>query len=192
MKTTTSVNTPRTLTLAGQDYTVSGLTQAEWGPVQAWIEANVTSPAKALDAFNLDALSPYAARMFADVALKAQQAWPPRVGSPAWYDAMSGVGKNGQNGNAVFLLAVIGKHRPGFTYAEAEALYEALGPVDVLPLYVVAMGYDPNDIPKLVAALSESTRSSRGTGTTSGRRSGSSRRKPTSGSMTSRTRKSPG
>lgn len=134
-------NAPREVTLAGRTFTVSALKLREWGAVQQWVKDNAPSPMESVEAAAIDKLSPYAARMLLSVAVKEQQAWPPRVASSEWFHALDRIGKDGRNGNAVFLLAVLGKHQK-LTEAEAEALIEQVTAAETTRLVAAALGFD--------------------------------------------------
>ena len=137
-------NAPQSVEVAGQPFAVSHLTMREWGTVQGWIKANVPGPAESLAAINVDGLSPFAARSLMQVVVKEQQAWPPRVGSREWFDALDRVGKDNRIGAAVLLHTILAKHQPAYTYEQAERLYEAVGYAEALRLTLIAMGVEPD------------------------------------------------
>ncbi len=130
-------NAPREIEVAGRTYKVSALKLKEWGSVQAWIKDNVPSPLGALKSADLDGLSNADKRTLLDVAVRQQRDWPPRVGSAAWLEALDHDG-----GHAMFLHAILSKHQPSFTEADAEALAERLTTGEILPLILVGLGIE--------------------------------------------------
>lgn len=129
---------PRTLTLAGRQFTVSPLELREWGDLQGWLKDNGQSPLKAV-APGLDALSDGDRKTVLAMAMEKQLRWPPRVATTEWFEAISG----SAGGDARFLWAVLRKHQPGLTLEEADRLAQAASVEESQALVLLAIGVDP-------------------------------------------------
>lgn len=142
-------NAPRTITLAGREFTVSHMKMKEWGVVQAWIKANIPGPMESLKATNLDELSPFLAHWVTTAAVREEQAWPPRPGSRSWIDALDRVGKDGRLGTVVFMHEALKKHQSTLTYADTETLYDTVEVGEALALFNTVLGIKsgPKDEP---------------------------------------------
>jgi hypothetical protein len=124
MDLATLTNAPREVTLAGKVYKVSALTLAEWGELQAWLKDNVPDPveralaqlAKA-KAAGVDVQPEDRLALLKEARIEAK-AWPPRVATTAWIEAIESVG----NGVAMYVFVVLRKHQPGITLEAAKAI----------------------------------------------------------------------
>ncbi len=113
-----------TIDLAGEPRQVRLLTLKEWGAVSAWLKRASPSPVtRAMISIQQmrDAGEPMdqATRDEAlDHAQRAALAWPPRIGSQEWFDAIERV----DGGLARLLFEVVSRVDPTFTVEMAEAL----------------------------------------------------------------------
>lgn len=126
-------NVPREFTLAGKAYSVTPLTEKEKGQLQAWLKARHPGPLGALDDATLSRFSPANQKKMIDAAVAQAKAWPPRVGSLPWWEAMDHVG-----GGARFLHAVLSRANE-IGMDEAEELNQSLSQDEVNPLILFAM-----------------------------------------------------
>jgi len=129
---------PRTLTLAGRQFTVSPLELREWGKLQGWLKDFGQSPLKAVAA-GLESLSEADRRTVLSMAMEKQLRWPPRVATTEWFEAIS----SATGGDAQFLWAVLSKHQPDLTIEEADRLAQSASVEESQALVLLAIGLEP-------------------------------------------------
>lgn len=129
---------PRTLTLAGRQFTVSPLELREWGELQGWLKDFGRSPIKAV-APSLDALSESDRKAALAIAVEKQMRWPPRVATTDWFEAIS----EATGGDARFLWTVLRKHQPELAIDEADRLAQAASVEESQALVLLAIGLEP-------------------------------------------------
>lgn len=133
----TAANEPVDFPLGGEPYPVRSLKLKEWAPLQAWLVNHfpgpVTQAAWALEqARGLGRpLTPETEELLLDHAHRDQRAWPPRVGSLAWRDALNA----DRDGAAQFLFVVLAASHPGFTRDRAEALNARVTSDELVDVY---------------------------------------------------------
>ena len=131
-----ATNAPVPLELAGSNYPARALKFKEWGAFQAWLERALPNPiaraVRALDQLRASGTpaDPATEELVLDHAQKEAAAWPPRVGSKAWLDAVDAA----PSGLAELVRACLAPTNPAFDAAAAEALAERLAAPDVVRL----------------------------------------------------------
>jgi hypothetical protein len=152
MDLSTLTGAPREVDLAGVRYKVPALKMRDWGLIQAWIKDNVPSPMASIRSEDLSGLSPADKATLMREAIAAQRAWPPRVGTRAWFEAIDHParplpdGSEAPTGTAVLLHTVLRAGQP-FTLAEAIELDARATAADTMAAVLAAMGVD-DDAPK--------------------------------------------
>jgi hypothetical protein len=136
----TFVNAPFEISLDGRKWLVSALTFHEWGPIQAWIKKNVPGPLSAFTSEAMAGLNDQDRRIVLESASIAQRAWPPKIGTMAWFSALDNPG-----GQAEFLRAALGKHQPGITSDECELIADRVTLGDVVPIVMACLGIDAEE-----------------------------------------------
>jgi hypothetical protein len=115
---------PEEITLAGKTYRARLLSMRERGVLQAFLKQHLQSPnTRAAIAIQQakDAGTPLDRPIEDRIWERAEVAattWPPRFGSPAWFDAVDGI----EWGWEHVLFEVVSKVDPGFTLDQAEKL----------------------------------------------------------------------
>ncbi len=113
-----------TIDLGGEPYQVRLLTMREWGGVMAWLKRENPSPVTragiAIQQAKDDGVPMDSATedKILDHAQRTALSWPPRLGSPAWFDALDRI--EGAYGR--LLLEVLSKTDPTFTLERGDAL----------------------------------------------------------------------
>ncbi len=125
--------------LDGTIYKVGRLTMREWALFQAWIKANAPRPLGSLRSEDMEGLSKEDRGVILRAAFEENKAWPPRIGSQAWFKAIDTPG-----GHAELLRAILGKFQPEITLDRCEALAETLDLTGAVMLTCHALGVDPD------------------------------------------------
>lgn len=124
MDLSVATNQPEAVTLGGETHLARPLTMKEWGKLQAWIKRELPSPVKrALDGLQQakDDAVQYDLDVMQHVLDHAQQqalAWPPRIGSAAWFDLLNHI----EGGVGQYVFTVLSLCNPALTAQEAEQL----------------------------------------------------------------------
>ncbi len=146
-------NAPREVVLGGLPYKVSALTLREWGGLQAWLKDRGPEPVGVALAQIARAeavgtpIAPADRQFLMREARVEAKAWPPRVASAEWFEALQGT----DGGEARFAHAVLSKHQPTLTVEQADAVAEAMGPAESATLVRLALGLEKSS-PKADAA----------------------------------------
>jgi hypothetical protein len=115
---------PEWITLGGDEYPVRLLRMEEWGAVTSWLKRENPSPVtRAALAISQaqqagEPLTAEAEEKLLDHAQRAALSWPPKVGTPEWFDAIERV----EGGMKKLLHEVLSRTDPAFTTERAEAL----------------------------------------------------------------------
>ncbi len=123
---------PETIDLAGEPYPVRLLTFREWGAIGAWLKRENPSPITraALAIHEARAMGePLSAEVedkMLDHAQMAALAWPPKLGTKEWFDAVD----KAEGGYAYLLFEVLSKADPNFTREKAEVVAQRLSQED--------------------------------------------------------------
>jgi hypothetical protein len=119
---------PEEITLAGKTYRARLLSMRERGVLQSYLKSKLVSPVtrigNAIDEAKA-AGAPLSKAAKDDLYERAEVAaltWPPRFGSPAWFDAVDGI----EGGWEQVLFEVLSKVDPDFTLDRAEKLAPAV------------------------------------------------------------------
>lgn len=137
----TAAGEPIGFPLAGETLPVRPLKLKEWAKLQAWIVNRYPGPvARAAMAIQEAAaagrpLSPEAEDTLLDHADRKQMAWPPRVGSPAWRDALDA----DPEGLTQFLWVVLAAADPTVPRDRAAQLAERATAAEVVAVYEYAV-----------------------------------------------------
>jgi hypothetical protein len=145
-------NAPREVSIAGKTYMVSALELGEWGKLQAWLRDHAKDPVvAAMESLNRARASgvevtPEDRKALLEDARSEAKVWPPRVGSGAWLDLLTET----DGASAQFLRAVLRKHQPDLTDADADRLCRDASPEESWAVIRRALGYVP--VPKAEGA----------------------------------------
>lgn len=141
-----ATNTPVTLKLAGSNYSVRFLNFRELAPVSAWIEEHIPSPyaraAQALTQLRASGKAPDTAteELLLDHAANQTLAWPPRVGSKQWFDALDGA----EGGLVELVYTILSKTVPTLDRGKTQELTDKLSSEEILEVvYLGVFGARP-------------------------------------------------
>lgn len=119
-----STGNPEWITLGGDEYPVRLLKLEEWGAVTSWLKRENPSPiTRAAMAISQaqqmgEPLSAEAEEKLLDHAQRAALSWPPKLGTPEWFDAIERV----EGGTAKLLYEVLHRTDAAFTAERAGPL----------------------------------------------------------------------
>lgn len=148
-----ATSAPEEITLGGNPFRVRLLTMREWGSVSAFIKKECPSPVtRAFIGIQQakDEGSPLDAEVEERILDRAERAainWPPRLGSEAWFDALTSI----DGGDAKLLFEVVSKTDLALTLEAAAALAEKVTREEWADLIRVAL-YGTHPRPKDEAA----------------------------------------
>jgi hypothetical protein len=136
---------PRAFRLDGAEYTVSPLTYADIGEIQAFFKDEVPDP-RAEARRHMDGLPDAVAIHIWDRAVEAACDWPPRLGDPRATALLLS-----PRGMALVLRLALRRGHPGLDAAEYERLAGRMSRSDFDRLLGLAFDLEPAD-PKAAAA----------------------------------------
>jgi hypothetical protein len=139
-----ATNAPRTITLAGRNYSVSALRLGQWGDLNAWLMDRSSQP----QPIDQDAIDPSIINPEISDFLKYVQelaiAWPPRVTTSAWFAVLEST----DGGRTRLVWEAIRVHRPDFSETDAANLVVAQPSDEEWSHFLKVLIYaDPNHIP---------------------------------------------
>lgn len=160
MDLATLTNAPKELSLCGASYTVSALTLAEWGILQAWLKSKNRNPVT----IALEQLAETARegikvevddrRALLSLASEQAKVWPPMIGSGAWFDLI----QNTDGGPTQFLKHVLRKHQPAITEAECDKINTAMDADESQAVIYSSLGMEIPPKPLALADQANPTR----------------------------------
>jgi hypothetical protein len=165
-----ATGTPEEISLGGVPRPVRLLTMREWANISALIKKHCPSPVTraymAIQQAKNEGMpiDPLIEERMLDRAERQALAWPPRLGSEAWFDALNGI----DGGDARLLHEVLSKTDLGFTPEAADALAPKVTPDEWADLFRVAL-YGTHPRPKGEAAAATATNPPSPSATTGGR-----------------------
>ncbi len=139
-----------TIDLAGEEHACRLLTMKEWGQITAWLKRCNPSPltraAQAIEQAREsgEPLSAETKNELLEHAQIAALAWPPRLGSTAWFESFDAV----DGGPAQMVWQILAKADPAFTLDHAEALVRRFTTADFNEMLRVALYGNPPRLPK--------------------------------------------
>jgi len=138
-------NACRPVTLAGKQYPVRQLRLREWGELQAWLKSVAPSPvAVALKALAEvpDVPQPVQDALFRQAQDEARR-WPPKVGSPAWINALEEI----EGGRAMFLQAALAAGGTELDEEQADRIVDSATAGELGELLMICLFGEPS-VPK--------------------------------------------
>jgi hypothetical protein len=157
-----------TVRLAGKDFAVRARPLSELGELQKWFKDSIPSPlVRAMEAAEKARrlkVGQAVIDLVLDHAQRAELAWPPRLGSWHWLDAVDQAGKQGH----VIAFALKADH-PDVDDAEADRLIEAAEPGEVATVACVLFHGrlpDPKELAPMMGQMTSQSSRSETTGAT--------------------------
>jgi hypothetical protein len=151
-----SVGSSIPVKLAGRQWLIKIRTLAELAELQAWFKREIPSPlVRAMEAAQKaqkSKISQAIIDMVLEHAQRAELAWPPRLGSWHWLDAVDQIGKQGH----VIAFALKPEH-PEVDEAEANRLIEAAESGEVATLACVLFHGRLPDPKELAPTMGQTT-----------------------------------
>jgi hypothetical protein len=158
-----------TVKLAGRDWLVKIRPLSELADLQTWFKQAIPSPLvramEAAEKAKAAKVGQAIINLVIEHAQRAELAWPPRIGSWHWLDAVDQAGKQGR-----VVSFALSPHHPEVNEAEADKLIEAAEPGEVATLACVLFHGrlpDPKELaPPMGPTMTSQTSQSATTGAT--------------------------